>query len=533
MKTQSWLTDSLHRLQANGPAGRSMAAPIPAARGERISCQVAVRAGRGEAPESAHISCRAPAGLKVRIRRMGYVPVPRHTFGTDGRHLEGNLPGYVGDPLLDEDTVELVPRQTQVFWLTVQVARSCRAGLRKIHITVDAPDKSHRHELAVRVYPLTIKPRKNFPVTHWFYTDALCDFHAVKPFSKRFWPVLEAYVRDVVQHGQDTLYVPLLTPPVNGIKRPTQLVKIRRTAPDKYSFGFADARKWILLAKRCGVRYFEINHLFSQWGAARAVRAYHGQGLDERALWGEKTPATGRTYRTFLEQYLPALERFLRKEGILRRCFFHVSDEPKDGRRQGGYGRARALLADLAPWMKIMEALSDIDFARLGLVDVPIPSIRTTAQFLSEGIDCWTYFCCGPRGKYLNRFMDTPLSKIRMAGWLFYRTGVRGFLHWGYNYWYKANTREKIDPFVTSDAATGGRWPCGDPFLVYPGDDGRPIDSIRWEVFADSLQDYALLATLGVDRGDKLLAGIRAYDDFPFSPTWTAAARTKLLERSV
>jgi hypothetical protein len=126
--------------------------------------------------------------------------------------------------------------------------------------------------------------------------------------------------------------------------------------------------------------------------------------------------------------------------------------------------------------------------------------------------------------------MDTPLSKIRMSGWLFHRTGVRGFLHWGYNYWYKRQTRQMIDPYTVSDGLAGPGWAHGDTFQVYPGPDG-PIDSVRWEVFAESLQDYALLQTLGVERDERLLAAVRDYDDFPFSPTWVAAARRKLLAR--
>ena len=41
---------------------------------------------------------------------------------------------------------------------------------------------------------------------------------------------------------------------------------------------------------------------------------------------------------------------------------------------------------------------------------------------------------------------------------------------------------------------------AGDPFVVYPGPDG-PVDSLRWEVFAASLQDYALLQEAGVRPG--------------------------------
>ena len=74
-----------------------------------------------------------------------------------------------------------------------------------------------------------------------------------------------------------------------------------------------------------------------------------------------------------------------------------------------------------------------------------------------------------------------------MAGWLFYRFQQQGFLHWGYNYLYRRQTQQLIDPFLTNDGDGWPGWMHGDPFVVYPGKDG-PLDSIRWEVFAESLE---------------------------------------------
>ena len=84
---------------------------------------------------------------------------------------------------------------------------------------------------------------------------------------------------------------------------------------------------------------------------------------------------------------------------------------------------------------------------------------------------------------------------------------------------------------VTDGLARPG-WAYGDTFQVYPGPDG-PIDSIRWEVFAESLQDYALLQTLGVDRDGRRLSVLRDFDDFPKERGWVDRARRKLLSSTV
>ena len=178
-----------------------------------------------------------------------------------------------------------------------------------------------------------------------------------------------------------------------------------------------------------------------------------------------------------------------------------------------------------------MDAMSDPRFATERLSDMPIPSIVTAPEFTRADCPAWAYFCCGPRDRYLQRLLDTPLPKIRMAGWLFYKLGARGFLHWGYNYWFVFCTSKIGDPFADASVGAWPGMPYGDAFVVYPGPNG-PIDSIRWEVFAESLQDYALLQSAGVAPDDPLLAGIKDYADFPKSADWLAQARRAILARA-
>ncbi len=63
--------------------------------------------------------------------------------------------------------------------------------------------------------------------------------------------------------------------------------------------------------------------------------------------------------------------------------------------------------------------MSDIRYGKMGLIDFPIPNVAAAKEYIDAGIPHWVYYCCGPRGAYLNRFFDTPLVKIRMSGWLY------------------------------------------------------------------------------------------------------------------
>jgi hypothetical protein len=528
MPPTCWLTSSLSRIFPLSEAGSKRKLTVLAARGERVSFQACIKAPPGDPLEVA-VSATAPDDIAVRIRRVGCVPVPHFNTATPLEELDGvgHIPGFVPDPLFDEPTAVVAGGEAQSFWFTVTVPTDATPGAHEIAVEIEASGKKHSLAATVQVSELALQPRRDFPVTHWYYADALCDWYKAAPFSREFWPLNEAYFRNCVEHGQDTILTPIFTPPTDGVKRPTQLLSVTKKG-GKYSFDWTDVKKWIRQAKACGFQNFEWAHLFSQWGVRNALRVYEGQGLDEKLLWPPETGATSDTYRAFLAQFLPEFERFLKAEKLLARSFFHVSDEPHGEEHLANYQAARGLLQELAPWMKVMDALSEIDYGRRQITDMPIPSIGITRQYAEEGIPSWTYFCCGPRGTYLNRLLDTPLPKTRMAGWLFYRFQRLGFLHWGYNYWYKSQTRQLIDPFTCTDGAAWPGWAYGDTSLVYPGESG-PIDSIRHEVFAESLQDYALLQTASVEPGGKLLSPLVDFNDFPKDETWIVKARKAIL----
>lgn len=525
-----WLESSLRRVYPSSPSGHIQAMRITAARNASVSFQACVRNESSDV-RSVSASVSGADDLDVTVRRVGYVPMPHLNTGTEESETEGleHIPGFVPDPLFPESAVLLGIRESHAFWVTVRVPADVKQGQRMLKVAFRVGEEDAAvFDVTIDVCQLVVQPRKNFISTHWFYSDVLCDWYQVEPFEERFWTIVEPYIRNLVSHGQNAIHTPLFTPPTDGVKRPCQLLKVATPNVGKYEFDFSDVKRWVELARQCGAEYFEWTHLFTQWGVKNALRIYRSNQDGNSLLWQPETEATSDTYRNFLAQFLPQFCSFLSQEGIIDTSLFHLSDEPHGDEHLENYRKARALLHELAPWMKVMDALSDVRFAQQGLTDIPVASIGAAKSFREAGVPCPVYFCCGPRGRYLNRFLDTPLSKIRMSGWLFYRLKALGFLHWGYNYWCKSQQQELVDPFTESSATFWPRWTYGDPFVVYPGTDA-PLDSIRWEVFGESLQDYAMLQTAGVSPDDPMLSDIREYDDFPKSESWIRQMRDKVL----
>jgi hypothetical protein len=546
-----WLETSLKRVFPTSPVGDSSALTLISARNARLSFQACYR---NESTRAVTVDCSvtAPKGIETTIRRVGYVPMRNHTAQVPPEEQDGMgyIPGLVPDPLYPESQAVTGPNGTQSFWITLRIPSHVEPGIQRITVTMKPSDSGESIELPVDINlsHLVLQPRRDFPVTHWWNPDCIADWHQVELYGDRWFELAESYLHNMLDHGSNMIFVTLFHNRYEVVERPTQLLGVQRIGPDQYAFDWSKVRRFVRLAKRCGFQRFEWLHLWlmdikpdgSIRSAARTIGIYEWTGGKAQLLFPRDYPATGESYTKFLKQFLPAFHQFLLEEDLLEASLFHVSDEP-GGRPEDieNYRRVRSLLSELAPWTdgKVGDAMSDIRYGKMGLIDFPIPNVAAAKEYIDAGIPHWVYFCCGPRGAYLNRFFDTPLPKIRMSGWLYYRHRAQGFLHWGYNFWYvmdlglNPKSQVLIDPFTDAAAGTtaGGEGePYGDSFVVYPGPSG-PIDSIRWEVFAESMQDYALLQTAGISPDDPLLQPLKDYADFPKSEEWITRAIKAIL----
>lgn len=544
-----WLVSTLNRVYPTSTAEESGAIVgeplvLKSGRNYRLSFQACYR---NLETSSAQMKCEVvgAAGINASVRRVGFVPMQQLDTFTPLAELEGvgKIPGLCPDPLFPDQTAHVGPMGTAVFWVSLFVPEAVMAGMKSgvVRFTMvnrfgymgwDNPEKfSVELPFDVHVADVLLKKRANFPVTIWLSADSIWEYYKIEPFGERFWQLADAYIKNLTDHGVDVIYTPIFNIRAEKLKTPAQLLKVRKIAPDQYEFDFSDLRRWIKIANKHGANHLEFSHFFSPApeSAAYPQKIYERTDSMGDLLWPPNTPATSDTYREFLGQFLPQFKAVLEEEGVIDKALFHLADEPDGKEAVDRYRKARAFLKEMAPWIKVMDAMSEPHFATERLSDMPVPSIVTANQFTKAGCPAWVYYCCGPRHGYIQRLLDTPLWKIRMSGWLFYRLGAMGFLHWGYNYWFKFCTDQIADPFQD---ATNGSWPgmpYGDTFAVYPGADG-PIDSIRWEVLAESLQDYALLQAAGIKPGDPMLTELKDYNDFPKTAEWVRHAVARVLD---
>ena len=321
-----------------------------------------------------------------------------------------------------------------------------------------------------------------------------------------------------------------------GSERPTvQLVQVKKDG-DRYAFDFSRLDRWVKMADRCGVRYFEMAHLFTQWGAAHCPKIVATVNGRERKIFGWKDRAAGKQYRNFLDQFLPQLVRYLKKRGIDKRCYFHVSDEPHIDHLEA-FSQAAAIVHEHLKGFPFIDALSNIEYYDRGLVRCPIPASNHIEPFVEKGVEkLWTYYCVSQWDQVANRFFCMPSARNRILGAQLYRYDLAGFLHWAFNFYFTQYSTRPLDPFVETDA--GRAFPAGDAFLVYPGEDG-PIDSIRGQVFREALQDQRALQLLEKLQGrDKTITLLERHASapitmkrYPRGKAWLLAMRQRCNRR--
>ncbi len=383
-------------------------------------------------------------------------------------------------------------------------------------------------------------PEQELIYTNWFHCDSLATYYKVPVFSDEFWRITENFVKTAAEHGMNFILTPLFTPPLDtkiGTERLTvQLVGVKKTEAG-YEFNFDNLKKWVDMCLENGIKYFEMSHLFTQWGALHAPKIIAEVDGEEKRIFGWETDSTGKEYEEFLSSLAPCLTEFLENEGIADRCYFHVSDEPGDEDLEV-YGKHSKLINKLfGKKFKIIDALSDFAFYEKGYVPLPIPSEAHIEDFAGKVPELWTYYCCGPTDNYYsNRFFSMPLQRTRVFGMQLYKYDVKGFLHWGYNFYFTQLSVRPVDPFAETDADCA--FSSGDAFVVYPAPDGNAWASIRLKSMNEAFQDMRALKLLEKLSGkEKVLQILEenggekfnlTFTDYPRSEKWHFEKREEI-----
>ena len=171
-----------------------------------------------------------------------------------------------------------------------------------------------------------------------------------------------------------------------------------------------------------------------------------------------------------------------------RRCYFHISDEPTK-KNIDHYVKVKSNVSDLLAGYTIMDALSEVEFYKSGAVECPVPVTKKIEPFLEESIENrWCYYAGFTTVDCANVLCAMPSWRGRSLAMQMFKYDIKGLLHWGYNYYNNRASGDVINPYL--DLA-GEDWvAAGDTFVVYPAQDGTPIESLRMITYEEIITDY-------------------------------------------
>jgi len=246
---------------------------------------------------------------------------------------------------------------------------------------------------------------------------------------------------------------------------------------------------------------------------------FHARYAPHFLGYAENTPG----YETALGAYLRGIEDHLREKGWLDKAFVYWFDEP-DPKDYAFVNNGFRKLKKHAPRLRRMltEQVED------GLVGGPTVWCPVSHHYDHDraeerrrhGEEFWWYICTGPKAPYCTLFIDHPATELRVWLWQTWQRGIRGILVWETAYWtssaaypdpsHPQNPYEDPMGWVSGYSTPKGTrrpWGNGDGRFIYPpeeaadGKPGRPVmegpvDSIRWEMLRDGIEDYEYLAML-------------------------------------
>lgn len=226
-------------------------------------------------------------------------------------------------------------------------------------------------------------------------------------------------------------------------------------------------------------------------------------------------------YRQLFSAYVRGLESHLRDRGWLDEAYVYWFDEP-DPKDYEFVMNGFRKLKRYAPAINRMLT-EQIEPELVGGPNIWCPLTpdydpELAAERRREGDRFWWYICTGPKAPYATLFIDHPGAELRVWLWQTWQFEVEGILIWETNYWTSdaAYPDQPQNPYedpmgwvsgYSTPAGVRSPWGNGDGRFIYPPEAAAdanppgpllegPVDSIRWEMLRDGVEDYEYFVIL-------------------------------------
>lgn len=480
-------------IQLWGCGGEVVSFQVVIAAGDRVleNVRIEVEALRGGSGRSI-----APASFE--LHRVGFVRTPAVAY-------TGWQPArWRPDPLFAFEPFRVDPRDFQPVWINLRIPRDIHGGFRG-RIVVEAAGKQ------TVIVPIRVKVwRFNLPRNHSLVN--MFDFALAEKFSgftTRYGPIdgagfapLARFMRYLADHSMNTLFY-------NGALFGSELIRVRERN-GRFTNDLRQALRLLDLFKELK---FGFNHWNSPVWPDAGVFATLYPTYRKFGKLGRKMDRDCRFNQCLLDLSTD-LHRFLEKEGLSKRSFAYIYDEPHKPWHADHMRMLSRRFKEMCPKARQLAAIGRPEYIE-GVLDQDLPidiivghlshhDPKLRRKILESGREYWWYTSNHP-SSHLSFWVDEPTIHHRILYWLTWSHRVPGFGYWNTNVWNylgygydNINAGRRMEwPYSNWNITPNGRYDdgSGDGQLVYPGPDG-PIGSIRFEAIRHGYQDHACLTLL-------------------------------------
>ncbi len=510
------------------------------ARGERESFQLLITTGKNDLRNVrvVHVGSKRN-GLDVKLSLVAHVKTatddPRPWAKTEGI---GRI-GWWPDPLLTNRPFDLAAGKTQSVWITLFAPAGTPAGEYSGKLRVDLGNGNFREaSYRVDVLNVDLPLRQHFRNASFMPPGNLSAHYQQELQSSTFERIYKQWARMAFDQHLGPAFDMLMgwnqievrSPTTSGPLGPTEQMLLKREGTHLV---------WPMLGTR-GKYDFHLVDELRALGDEYGLRQFAIAIFSKNETWAQHTARM----KDDMADYLKAYSSHLRNRGLLNRAYVYNVDEPPEDQWdtvRNNYRFVKSVVPDLNTWLCLNQPKAVRELQ--GYTDILDVYIR---QYDKAGVEAirrkgkqiiWAT-CVWPH-EHPNLFIEYPAADARAIGWLTYRYGISGFEYWGLNQWGTNTGRKDWVNFTSGDTRTtwqrGSTFPWGDGWLLYPGKDGEPLSSIRFENLRDGFEDAEMLHLLA-ERGKKKEADQLAsqlapsIESYVSDPEKFAGAHRRLLE---
>ncbi|MBR4654950.1 MAG: DUF4091 domain-containing protein [Kiritimatiellae bacterium] len=497
------------------PKSRTDAFRIAAARNEAEARQLVLRSEK--AMKGVRVSAEIE-GVDVEIERVGYVMVH---LTMDSMGARGEWP----DPLLPQSAggCDLEPGANQPFWVRAKPRRDAAKGVHRGALVVSAsgmPDV--RLPMEVEVFDFDFPDEVTCKTAFGLSTKALDMYHHLKTDEER----REVYGRYLAHFAKHHVSPSSPTP---GMRPPTLAVKWTRPKDRSQAMPVFDWTAWDAAMEEAIGKYHFNAFDVRLTGLGRAHRSKPGW-RGERKINGVKEGDP--LYEMYMQRYLSAVEAHLAEKGWLDKAYVYPFDEPLPE----AYEFMKEDFARVhrhAPRLRRMITMEPKS-AMEGAIDLWCPITyrfdrAKCAERRAAGEDIWWYVTFSSMPPHVNEHIEHAGVDMRMWLWQTWMENISGILMWGTVTWHSSRLYpDRLQNPYEDSMAWQPRKPMntGEGKYLYPPPKcfdtkepviSGPVDSIRFEMVREGLEDFEYFAMLKrLSPSDPLLA---VPPDVAVSPT--------------